>query len=59
VIRLKGSDTMVILAQRWAEEFMRRYGGIAVYVEGGGSRTGIEALIRGEIDICTSLILHI
>jgi phosphate transport system substrate-binding protein len=54
VIRLKGSDTMVILAQRWAEEFMRQYGGIAVYVEGGGSRTGIDALIKGEIDICTS-----
>jgi phosphate transport system substrate-binding protein len=54
VIRIKGSDTMVILAQRWAEEFMRRYGGFAVYVEGGGSRTGIDALIKGEIDICTS-----
>jgi len=54
VIRLKGSDTMVILAQRWAEEFMRQYGGIAVYVEGGGSRTGIEALIKGEIEICTA-----
>jgi len=45
---------MVILAQRWAEEFMRRYGGIAVYVEGGGSQTRIDALIKGEIDICTS-----
>lgn len=54
VIRIKGSDTMVILAQRWAEEFMRQYGGIAVYVEGGGTATGIEALIKGEIEICTA-----
>jgi phosphate transport system substrate-binding protein len=54
VVRIKGSDTMVILAQRWAEEFMRQYGGIAVYVEGGGTATGIEALIRDEIEICTA-----
>jgi phosphate transport system substrate-binding protein len=54
VIRIKGSDTMVILAQRWDEEFMRQYGGIAVYVEGGGTATGIAALINGEIEICTA-----
>jgi phosphate transport system substrate-binding protein len=54
VIRIKGSDTMVILAQRWAEEYMRQHTGIAVYVEGGGSATGIEALIKGEIEICTA-----
>jgi phosphate transport system substrate-binding protein len=54
VIRIKGSDTMVILAQRWAEEYMKQHTGIAVYVEGGGSATGIEALIKGEIEICTA-----
>ena len=54
IICIKGSDTMVILAQRWAEEFMRQYGGIAVYVEGGGTASGIEALIKGEIEICTA-----
>lgn len=54
VIRLKGSDTMVILARLWAEEYMQRTPGISVYVDGGGSATGIEALIKGEIDICTA-----
>jgi ABC-type phosphate transport system substrate-binding protein len=54
IIRIKGSDTMVILAQRWAEEYMKQHTGIAVYVEGGGSATGIEALIKGEIEICTA-----
>lgn len=54
VIRIKGSDTMVILARRWAEQFMRQYGGIAVYVDGGGTATGIEALIRGDVEICTA-----
>jgi len=54
VIRLKGSDTMVTLAQSWAEKFMQEHNGIAVYVEGGGTTTGIEALIKGEIEICTA-----
>jgi phosphate transport system substrate-binding protein len=54
VIRIKGSDTMVTLAQSWAEKFMQQNGGIAVYVEGGGSATGIEALIKGDIEICTA-----
>jgi len=53
-IRIKGSDTMVILAQRWADEFMQRHSGVAVYVEGGGSATGIEALIKGQVDISTA-----
>lgn len=53
-IRLKGSDTMVPLAQRWAEEFMRRHDNISVYVEGGGTATGFDALIKGEIEICTA-----
>ncbi len=53
-IRLKGSDTMVPLAQRWAEEFMQRHTGVAVYAEGGGTATGFDALIKGEIDICTA-----
>ncbi len=54
VIRLKGSDTMVTLAQSWAEKFMQQHNGVAVYVEGGGTATGIEALIKGSIEICTA-----
>jgi len=54
VIRIKGSDTMVTLAQGWAEKFMQQNTGVAVYVEGGGTATGIEALIKGNIEICTA-----
>jgi len=53
-IRLKGSDTMIILAHRWAEEYMQQHPGMAMYAEGGGTATGVEALIKGDIDICTA-----
>ncbi len=51
IIRLKGSDTMQIIARAWAVDFMRKNSGVAVYVEGGGSATGFKALSRGTIDI--------
>lgn len=54
LIRTKGSDTMYLLMKRLAEEYMRRNPGISVYTEGGGSASGIQALIRGEIDICAA-----
>ncbi|MBI1749338.1 MAG: phosphate ABC transporter substrate-binding protein [Acidobacteria bacterium] len=50
-ITVKGSDTMVILGQRWAEEFMKKNSGVAVQVTGGGSGVGIAALINGTTDI--------
>ncbi|MCG3158804.1 MAG: Phosphate-binding protein PstS [bacterium] len=50
-IRIKGSDTMITLVQRWAEEFMQRHPSFAVYVEGGGTAAGIAALIKGEVEI--------
>ena len=53
-ITLKGSDTMVILAQRWAENYMRGHSGKVVQVTGGGSGTGIAALINGTTDVCMS-----
>ncbi len=53
-ITVKGSDTMVILAQRWAEEFMAKNPGISIQVTGGGSGVGISALINGTTDICNS-----
>lgn len=53
-ITIKGSDTMVILAQRWAEIFMKENPDIKVQVTGGGSGTGIAALINGTTDICNS-----
>ncbi|MEO5618961.1 MAG: phosphate ABC transporter substrate-binding protein [Candidatus Eisenbacteria bacterium] len=53
-VTIKGSDTMVILGQRWAERFMETNPGAAIQVTGGGSGTGIAALINGTTDICES-----
>jgi phosphate transport system substrate-binding protein len=53
-IRLHGSDTMKILALRWAEEYMREHPDISIYIEGGGSAMGFQALIKNETDICAS-----
>ncbi len=51
-ITIKGSDTMVILGQRWAETYMKKHPDKRVQVTGGGSGTGIAALINGGTDIC-------
>ncbi len=53
-ITVKGSDTMVILGQRWAEVYMQKNPGISIQVTGGGSGTGIAALINGTTDIAES-----
>jgi phosphate transport system substrate-binding protein len=53
-ITVKGSDTMVILAQRWAEAYMAANAGTSIQVTGGGSGTGISALINGTTDICNA-----
>ncbi len=53
-ITIKGSDTMVILGQRWAETYMNANPGTTVQVTGGGSGTGIAALINGTTDLCES-----
>ena len=53
-IQIKGSDTMVHLVSSWAEEFMKENKGLEVAVTGGGSGTGIAALINGTTDICAS-----
>jgi phosphate transport system substrate-binding protein len=50
-VTVKGSDTMVILAGRLAENFMKEHPGQIVQVTGGGSGTGIAALINGTTDI--------
>jgi phosphate transport system substrate-binding protein len=51
-ITIKGSDTMVILGQRWAETYMKLHSDKRIQVTGGGSGTGIAALINGGTDIC-------
>lgn len=53
-IFLKGSDTVLPLAQAEAEEFMNENPGKSVTVTGGGSGVGITALIDGEVDIATA-----
>jgi phosphate transport system substrate-binding protein len=50
-LTIKGSDTMVILGQRLAEEYMKKNPGSVVQVNGGGSGTGIAALINGTVDL--------
>ncbi|HEX9916268.1 MAG TPA: phosphate ABC transporter substrate-binding protein [candidate division Zixibacteria bacterium] len=51
-ITVKGSDTMLILGQRWAEIYMNQNPGVTIQVTGGGSGVGIAALINGSTDIC-------
>ncbi|HRZ87420.1 MAG TPA: PstS family phosphate ABC transporter substrate-binding protein [bacterium] len=51
MIQIKGSDTMVNLSQAWAEAFMQRSPDAVIAVTGGGSGTGISALINGTCDI--------
>jgi len=53
-VTVKGSDTMVILSQRWAEEYMKKNAGKKVQVTGGGSGTGIAALQNGTTDIANA-----
>ena len=51
-VTVKGSDTMVVLGQRWAEEYMKKHPATTIQVTGGGSGTGISALINGTTDVC-------
>lgn len=53
-IQNKGSDTMVNLAQAWAEEYKKVNPNVDIEVSGGGSGVGIAALIKGTIDIANS-----
>ena len=53
-LQIKGSDTMVNLCQAWAEAFMERHPKVMVAVTGGGSGTGIAALIGGTCDFTST-----
>ncbi|MBU4272166.1 MAG: phosphate ABC transporter substrate-binding protein [Planctomycetes bacterium] len=54
VIRVDGSDTMVNLAQAWAEQYHRKHPGVSVQVLGGGSGVGIASLIDGNCDMANT-----
>jgi phosphate transport system substrate-binding protein len=50
-LQIKGSDTMVNLGQAWAEAFMKKNPSVSIAVTGGGSGTGIAAMISNTCDI--------
>lgn len=54
VIQNKGSDTLVNVAQAWAETYQTIDPSVVVAVSGGGSGTGIAAVINGTVDIANS-----
>jgi phosphate transport system substrate-binding protein len=54
VIQNKGSDTLVNVAQAWAEIYSAVNPSVAVAVSGGGSGTGISSMINGTVDIANS-----
>jgi phosphate transport system substrate-binding protein len=53
-IQNTGSDTLVNLALAWAERYMPAHPGVRISVTGGGSGTGIAALINGTTDIANA-----
>lgn len=54
VLQNKGSDTLVNVAQAWAEAYKEVDPKVAIAVSGGGSGTGISALINGTVDLANS-----
>ncbi len=54
VLQNKGSDTLVNVAQTWAEAYRKVNPDVSVAVTGGGSGTGFAALINGTVDIANA-----
>jgi phosphate transport system substrate-binding protein len=54
MIQNKGSDTMVNLAQAWAEQYQKVRPQTAIAISGGGSGTGIASLMNATVDIANS-----
>ena len=54
VIQNKGSDTLVNVAQAWAETYKTVDANVAIAVTGGGSGTGVSSMINGTVDIANS-----
>lgn len=50
-LQIKGSDTMVNLGQSWAEVYMEKNPSVSIAVTGGGSGTGIAAILSGTCDL--------
>jgi phosphate transport system substrate-binding protein len=54
VLQNKGSDTLVNVAQAWAEAYKTVDKNLAIAVTGGGSGTGISALLNGTVDLANA-----
>lgn len=54
LIQNRGSDSMAIAVVEWAEKYKRNNTAIGVAVSGGGTGTGIAALINGTVDIANA-----
>lgn len=54
VLRVEGSDTMVNIAQAWAEQYRKKHPYVSVQVLGGGSGVGIASLIDGNCDLANT-----
>lgn len=54
VISIKGSDTMVNLAQKWAEIYMQKNPNLSIQVIGGGSGTGVASLLNSTTELANS-----
>ena len=54
LLAIRGSDTMLVLNRRLAEEYMRAHPGESVRVAGGGTAAGVAALVAGDADICAA-----
>jgi phosphate transport system substrate-binding protein len=53
-LKIKGSDTVLPLTQKEAEDYMKKNAGASIMVTGGGSGVGIAALLNGTTDIAQS-----
>ena len=53
-ITVKGSDTLVVLAQKWAVTYMGRNAAAKISVTGGGTGTGFAALQNNTTDLCNA-----
>lgn len=54
VIHIKGSDTMIIVAQAWSEAYERVSSEVVISVGGGGSGVGIDALLDDSVEIANA-----
>ena len=53
-ITIKGSDTMTLILNGLAEEFMKSHPSVEISIEGGGSNSGISGLLNKTIDIAAA-----